>query len=96
MIKDVYLFTNGMLLSFGDDGQQVNGLQGRLTDELKQKVAEEFRDGTRITFARWKRGFFELTREEFMATEIENDTLILRFSLQTEGTAMLNENAVAR
>lgn len=84
MIKDVYLFTNGMLMSFGDDGQQLLELQGRLTDELKQKVAAEFRDGTRITFARWKRGFFELTREEFMATDIENDILFLRFSLLTE------------
>lgn len=84
MIKDVYLWTNGTVMTFGEGGAQVPELQGKLSDELKQKIAEQFIDGTRITFARWKKGFFELTREEFMAVDIENDLLVLRFS--TAGT----------
>lgn len=52
MIKDVYLFTNGMIVAFDDGGQQRADCSGRITDELKARLVEEFGDGTRITFAR--------------------------------------------
>ncbi len=80
MIKDVYLFTNGTLIVFDESGKQLPELQGKITDEKKQQIAAQFMDGTRITFARWKKGFFELTREEFMAAEIQDDLFVLRFA----------------
>ncbi len=80
MVKDVYLFTNGVLMVFEENGQQQVDLQGMMTDELKKKIMERVIDGTRITFARWKKGFFELTRAEFMAAKIENEVLVLRFN----------------
>lgn len=80
MIKDVYLFTNGMIVAFDDGGQQRADCSGRLTDELKARLVEEFGDGTRITFARWKKGFFDLTRAEFLVAEIEEELLVLRFA----------------
>ena len=94
MIKDVYLFTNGMLMVFGDDGQQIAELQGKLSDEKKQQIVAQFGDGTRITFARWKKGFFELTRSEFMAAELQFDThLVLTFT-DTDALSKVQEPPV--
>lgn len=81
MIKDVYLFTNGTIVAFDDGGGQRADCSGRITDELKEKLIAEFGDGTRITFSRWKKGFFELTRAEFLVAEIEDELLVLRFAI---------------
>jgi hypothetical protein len=99
MIKDLYLFTNGMVVAFDENKQQKPELQGKLTDELKQRIIAEMGEGIRITFARWKKGFFELTKDEFMAAEIQGgerpgefadgEVLVLRFS--TAGTVEGNE-----
>lgn len=81
MVKDVYLFTNGRLVVFDDAGQQIPDLQGPLTEEKKKQIEAQFYDGTRITFSRWKKGFFELTRAEFMAAVLQDEThLILTFT----------------
>lgn len=74
MVKDVYLFTNGTLAVFDEAGQQIPELQGVLTEEKKKEIEKQFYDGTRIIFSRWKKGFFDLTREEFMAAELRFGT----------------------
>jgi hypothetical protein len=74
MIKDVYLFTDGSLAVFDEAGQPLPEFSiGKLDLDKKEKLSAGFYDGTRITLARWKRGFFELTREEFLAAKVNND-----------------------
>jgi hypothetical protein len=74
MIKDVYLFTDGSLNVFDEAGQQLPEFSiGRLDADKKRKIKDGFYEGTRITLARWKKGFFELTREEFMRALIVQD-----------------------
>jgi hypothetical protein len=70
MIRDVYLFTNGTILAFDEAGQQREEMQGPLTEDLKKLIMREMTTNARITFARWKRSFFELTRDEFDAAYI--------------------------
>jgi hypothetical protein len=74
MIKDVYLFTDGSLNVFDEAGKQLPEFSiGKLDVEKKQKIEKGFYNSTRITLARWKKGFFELTREEFLAAKVNND-----------------------
>jgi len=39
-IAATYLFDNGMVMTFGTDGQQIPELQGKHTPELRQKIIE--------------------------------------------------------
>jgi hypothetical protein len=84
MIKDVYLFTDGSLAVFDGAGKERADLEGKLTPELQGKILAECEEGTRITLARWKRGFFELTRKEFEGTSMVGSLLNVKFWMPGE------------
>lgn len=68
MIKEVFLFTNGMVMVFDDVGQQMSEYQGKFS-EVKQKILDNSninpRNPTRFYICRWKHWQNEFTREEF-------------------------------
>jgi hypothetical protein len=79
MLKDVYIFTNGMIASFDEVGQQRPELQGVFSDELRLRILRECTTETRITLARWRKGFFELTRDEFEKVDVQRGVLGVYF-----------------
>lgn len=81
-LKDVYLFTNGMVLVFDERGQQVSERQGPLESEQKEKILSELTENARITFSRFGQGFFEISRSEFQNTVLANGILTLNFSIK--------------
>ena len=92
MIKEIYLFVDGSLAVFDEGGQQLTEFsEGKLDVEKKLKLEAGFYPGTRITLSRWKKGFFELTREEFHVAEVvggekpgefaDGEVLVLRFPI---------------
>lgn len=41
MVKSVYLFKNGMIMTFGEDDKQIPKLQGPNTLELRKAIKKE-------------------------------------------------------
>lgn len=60
MIKDVYIWTNGMVAVFDEDGEQVTDLQGLLADvaEKISVVLHKQSNDYSIKFANWKDSVF--------------------------------------
>ena len=82
MLRDIYLFTNGILVSFGEDRNQDQRFCGPFTERMKKEILENLGVGARITFARWRAGFFELTPEEFEQVTLEREVIQLRFKVE--------------
>jgi hypothetical protein len=79
MFKDIYLFTNGNVTVFDEAGKEVRGMGGTITKDVRDGILAGLSAVARITLARWKKGFFLLTREEFATVEFSNDVLFLKF-----------------
>lgn len=71
-IKSVYLFSNGMVMVFNHDGEQIPDYQGR-HDEVVELIAREAPETASFKSAQW-RPFMScaLTREEFIKAAVSS------------------------
>lgn len=52
-IKEVYIYTNGNVMAFNEDGEQVVKCQGFIFD-VANKLAEWCDEKTKFSFGQWK------------------------------------------
>lgn len=63
-IKDVYLFTNGMVSVFDNNGEQVTDLQGKIS-EMRDKVIDRSSMHTVFHISKWNDWAHIISRDEF-------------------------------
>lgn len=66
MIKDVYIWTNGTVMVFAENGEQIPELQGPLAD-VAEAISERLPLGATIRFADWSEGSMlrSMSRQSF-------------------------------
>lgn len=57
MLKSVKIFSNAMVMSFDEKGEQMTDLQGTLAD-IGHKILDQLTPETRIQFAEWASGSY--------------------------------------
>lgn len=65
MISKVYLWTNGQVMVFDEEGKQMPGYQGKYAN-VKDKILTEATEHTKFTLCAWDESMRkQLTKEEF-------------------------------
>jgi hypothetical protein len=69
-IAGVYVFTNGVTMVFGEDGEQMPQFQGTLL-EKKSAILNVSDESTEFHFAKWNGPSMRLSHDEFLRLTVD-------------------------
>lgn len=70
MLKNVYLWSNGMVMAFDEQGQQMPDLQGTI-EEVHSKVQQAANEGTIWHKGIWRQGTREVSPQDILGDREE-------------------------
>ena len=83
MIREIYLWANGVLMVFNEKGEQILKFQGRFM-EKREKLRKEDLSKAKFFFGSWTGGIVPMTKEEFLSSGWKKEKFVLSKLLSQE------------